>query len=95
MVEEKRVISLGFGFSGLFLLAMSLFNYSGITGNVTGIDGAVIGVNGISQYLAVFGIIFMVIAVAVEGYELKKHKEEKKKLKKKTARKKKDKKNKK
>ena len=87
MVEEKRVISLGFGISGFILLAMSLFNYASITGYATGIDGATIGVNEISKYLAVFGIIFMAIAVAVEKYEIKKHHnqraKEKKKLKKK------------
>lgn len=73
MVNEKIVISLGFGICGLFLLAMSFYNYSGITGYATGVDSDIIGVNGVSKYLAVFGIIFMVIAVAVERYELKKH----------------------
>ena len=83
MVNEKIVISLGFGICGLFLLAMSFYNYSGITGYAIGIDGDIIGVNGVSKYLAVFGIIFMVIAVAVERYELKKHDKETKKEKKK------------
>ena len=79
MVDEKIVISLGFGICGLFLLAMSFYNYSGITGYAIGVDGAIIGVNGVSKYLAVFGIIFMAIAVAVERYELKKDEDKKKK----------------
>jgi len=83
MVEEKRVISLGFGFSGFFLLAISLFNYSGITGSAVGVNGAIIGVNDVSKYLAVFGIIFMGIAVVVEKYELKKHRNDIEEIKKK------------
>ena len=79
MVEEKRVISLGFGISGLFLLAMSFFNYQSITGQAIGVDDAIIGVNEVSKYLAIFGIIFMAIAIVVETYELKKDEEEKKK----------------
>lgn len=61
----KRTISLLFAFVGITLAVFSLTIFQTITGNV-------IGENLTSKWVGILGILFMIIAIVIERYELKK-----------------------
>jgi len=61
----KRALALTFGFIGITLSVFSLTLFQTITGNV-------VGANLASKWMGFFGILFMIIAVIIERYELKK-----------------------
>jgi hypothetical protein len=65
-MKIKKTIALLFGMSGFTMTFFSL-TQGAITGNV-------IGTNPTSKLLGVFGVILMIVAIAVERYELKKQK---------------------
>ncbi len=58
------MFSLISGIVGITFAVFSLNMFQTIT-------GAVVGINSTSKYLAVFGILFMVVAVVIERYEKK------------------------
>ncbi|MDD5192617.1 MAG: hypothetical protein PHH54_03160 [Candidatus Nanoarchaeia archaeon] len=60
----KRTIALLFAFVGITLAVFSLTIFQSITGNV-------IGANSASKFIGVLGILFMIIAIVIEKYELK------------------------
>ena len=61
----KRTLALVFGFIGITLTVFSLSTFQAIT-------GAVIGANSASKFVGILGICFMIAAVVIERYELKK-----------------------
>ena len=61
----KRILALIFAFVGITLAVFSLTIFQSIT-------GAVVGANSTSKFIGVLGILFMIIAVLIERFELKK-----------------------
>ncbi len=61
----KRTIALTFAFVGITLAVFSLTVFQTITGNI-------IGGNLTSKFIGILGILFMVIAIIIERFELKK-----------------------
>ena len=62
-MEIKRLFSLTLGIVGLTLVVFSLGMFQTIV-------GAVVGVNSTSKYLGIFGVLFMVIAVIIERFDI-------------------------
>jgi len=63
-MTTRRTIALTLAFVGITLAVFSLTIFQTITGNV-------IGTNSASKFIGILGILFMVIAVLIEKYELK------------------------
>jgi len=63
----KRIFSLSFVVIGIFLIISSLTIFQTITGNT-------IGVNSTSKVIGGLGILFMILAVIIENFKVKKKK---------------------
>jgi len=59
------MLALTFAFVGITIAVFSLTIFQTITGNV-------IGTNLTSKWIGILGILFMIIAIVIERYEIKK-----------------------
>jgi hypothetical protein len=58
-MKLKKMFSFGFGMLGVVLVFYSIIITPVITGEVIGVDG-------LSKYLGIFGVLFMIVAIVIE-----------------------------